>query len=133
MLLLKKNIVLAIALLGLTTSALSDAVKPQSKQGFTVKDLVTLARVSDPRISPDGVLLLYALRETDMAANKGINGLWLSNIDGSNARRLSAKGQSVGNARFAPDGKSVYFLSNRNGTSQIWRLSFPSFSLPLFL
>ena len=68
----------AIALLGLATSALSDAMKPQSKQGFTVKDLVTLRRVSDPRISSDGAFLLYALRETDMAANKGVNGLWLS-------------------------------------------------------
>ena len=124
MLLMKKNIAFAIALLGISNSALSQAVKPELKQGFTVQDLVTLKRVSDPRISPDGTLLLYALRETDMAANKGVNGLWLANIDGSNARRLAAKGQSVSNARFAPDGKSVYFLSSRNGTSQIWQLSF---------
>ncbi len=123
MLLLKKNIVLAIALLSCATAAFSETAKAESKQGFTVKDLVTLARVSDPRIAPDGASMLYALRETDMAANKGINGLWLANIDGSNARRLSAKGQSVSNARFAPDGKSVYFLSSRSGTSQIWRLS----------
>ncbi len=122
--LVKKNLAFAIALLGISNAALSEAMKPELKQGFTVQDLVTLQRVSDPRISPDGTLLLYALRETDMAANKGINGLWLSNIDGSNAKRLSAKGQSVSNARFAPDGKSVYFLSSRSGTSQIWQLSF---------
>jgi dipeptidyl aminopeptidase/acylaminoacyl peptidase len=123
MLLQKKNIVLAIALLGFTTSALSETTKAELKHGFTVKDMVTLARVSDPRIAPDGASMLYALRETDMAANKGINGLWLANIDGSNAKRLSAKGQSVSNARFAPDGKSIYFLSSRSGNSQIWRLS----------
>ena len=117
------TIALAIALLGLANSALTDTMKPQVKQAFTVNDLVTLKRVSDPRIAPDGTLLLYALRETDMAANKGVNGLWLANIDGSNARRLIAKGQAVSNARFAPDGKSVYFLSSRSGTSQIWRLS----------
>ena len=119
----KKNMVLAIALLAWATSALTEATKPVIKRGFTVKDLVTLARVSDPRISPDGASLIYALRETDMAANKGINGLWLAKIDGSNARRLSAKGQSVSNARFAPDGQSVYFLSGRGGSSQIWQLS----------
>ena len=123
MLLKKKIIALAFALLGCTTAALGEVGKPQLKQGFTVQDLVTMQRVSDPRISPDGNSLLYALRETDMAANKGVNGVWLANIDGSNARRLTAKGQSVGNARFAPDGKSVYFLSSRSGSSQIWRLS----------
>ncbi len=122
MLLMKKNIALAIALVGFASSAFSEMAK-SPLQGFTVKDLVTLKRVSDPRISPDGTMLLYALRETDMAANKGVNGLWLANIDGSNARRLAAKGQSVGNSRFAPDGGSVYFLSSRSGSSQIWRLS----------
>ena len=122
MLPMKKNIVLAIALLGCATSALTEATKLEIKKGFTVKDLVKLARVSDPRLTPDGAFLLYALRETDMAANKGINGLWLANSDGSNARRLSAKGQSVSSARFAPDGKSVYFLSRRSESSQIWRL-----------
>ncbi len=123
MLLMKKSALFATIVLGLANFAFAETTEPQLKHGFTVQDLVTLQRLSDPRISPDGALVLYALRETDMAANKGINGLWLANIDGSNAKRLSAKGQSVSNARFAPDGKSVYFLSSRSGTSQIWRLS----------
>jgi dipeptidyl aminopeptidase/acylaminoacyl peptidase len=109
--------VLAVLAFGLSGAPHSMA-KP-----FTVDDLVRMERVSDPRISPNGTQLLYALRETDMAANKGVNGLWLSAIDGSGAKRLSAKGQSVSSGRFAADGKSVYFLSSRSGSSQIWRLA----------
>jgi dipeptidyl aminopeptidase/acylaminoacyl peptidase len=118
---------LTLALITLSAAnnveASDPAIHADAKIGFTAQDLVTLQRVSDPRISPDGASLIYALRETDMQANKGVNGLWLSNIDGSSARRLSAKGQSVSGGRFAVDGKSVYFLSSRTGTSQIWRLN----------
>ncbi|MFM7432614.1 MAG: hypothetical protein ACKO3O_03875, partial [Gammaproteobacteria bacterium] len=38
---------------------------------FTAQDLNTLARVSDPQVSPDGRYVVYTLRETDMEANRG--------------------------------------------------------------
>jgi len=112
-----KNLLLS-ALLGCATLAASThtaAVKP-----FAVQDLVTLKRISDPRISPDGKSVLYALRQTNMAANKGESALWLVDIDGKNARQVSAVGANTG--RFAPDGKAIYFLSSRSGSSQLWRL-----------
>jgi dipeptidyl aminopeptidase/acylaminoacyl peptidase len=94
-----------------------------STEAFSVEHLVRLERVSDPRVSPSADKLIYALRETDIDANKGVNGLWIANIDGSSARRLTAKGQSVSSARFSADGQSVYFLSARSGSNQIWRLA----------
>lgn len=92
-------------------------------KGLDAETLVRLERVSDPRLSGDGKHLLYALRETDMAQNKGINGLWIANADGSNPRRLISKGQSASNARFSPDSQYVYFLSARSGSSQLWRIA----------
>lgn len=92
-------------------------------KGFDAETLVRLERVSDPRLSNDGKHLLYALRETDMAQNKGVNGLWLANADGSNPRRLISKGQSASNARFSGDSQFVYFLSARSGSSQLWRIA----------
>lgn len=49
---------------------------------FDVDDLVRLARVSDPQLTPDGRLVAYALRETDMAGDRGISGLWLVPANG---------------------------------------------------
>ena len=112
-----KNL-LQFALIGSAALALStqvSALKP-----FAVQDLVTLKRISDPRISPDGKSVMYALRQTNMAANKGESALWLMDIDGKNARQISAVGANTG--RFAPDGKAIYFLSTRSGSSQLWRL-----------
>lgn len=94
-------------------------------RGFTVDDLVNLDRVSDPRLSPDGRQVAFGLRETDYAANKGNNSIWLIPTDGASApRRLTAKAQNSVSARWAPDGRVLYFLSPRSGSTQLWRLSF---------
>ena len=89
---------------------------------FTADDLVRMARLSDPQVSPDGKSVAYVLRETDMDANKGRTDLWLVGLDGSEPRRLTTDPASDSSPRFAPDGKSLYFLSSRSGSSQVWRL-----------
>jgi dipeptidyl aminopeptidase/acylaminoacyl peptidase len=92
-------------------------------RGFDVRDLVMLDRVSDPRLSPDGRTIAFQLRETDLEANKGVNGIWLRSVDGNAApRRLTTKGEGSTSPRWSPDGRSVWFLSSRGGSSQVWRV-----------
>ena len=52
----------------------------QQGSAFTVQDLVSLYRLSDPQISPDGRQVAYVLRETDLEANKGRTDLWLIDL-----------------------------------------------------
>ena len=40
---------------------------------FTAKDLASLERVSEPRISPDGRWIAYNVRSTDWEGNRGWN------------------------------------------------------------
>lgn len=92
-------------------------------RGFTVDDLVRLDRTADPQLSPDGKWLAFQLRETDYDNNKGLQSLWLVPSDGSApARRLTAKGQTSVTPRWSNDGKSLYFLSTRSGSQQVWKL-----------
>ncbi len=101
----------------LASSAMADP------RGFTVNDLVNLDRVADPQLSPDGRWVSFQLRETDFDANKGVQSLWLVAADGSAApRRLTAQGQSSVSGRWSVDGKSLYFMSSRSGSMQVWRL-----------
>ncbi|MGH6962750.1 MAG: hypothetical protein ACREE7_19900, partial [Dongiaceae bacterium] len=80
-------------------------------QPFSVHDLVVLERASDPRLSPDGRYVAYQLRQTDLAANKGINGLWLVDLSQkSAARRLTAPGAESNTPRWSSDGR-LYFLA----------------------
>ncbi len=101
----------------LASSAMADP------RGFTVTDLVNLDRVTDPQLSPDGRWVSFQLRETDFDANKGMQSLWLVAADGSAApRRITAQGQTSVSGRWAPDGKSLYFMSSRGGSMQVWNL-----------
>lgn len=108
-----------MSLSALSATPMSDKSKGQP---ITARDLVMLDRVSDPRLSPDGKQLLYALRTTDYDANKGVTQIWLQDLGTRQSRPLtSGKGSNV-SARWSADGQSVYFLSARGGSQQIWRL-----------
>jgi dipeptidyl aminopeptidase/acylaminoacyl peptidase len=59
----------------------------------------------------------------DVDANRSHKDVWIAATDGSSVRRLTSHPDSDSGARFAPDGKSVYFLSDRGGSSQVWRIA----------
>ena len=93
-------------------------------KAFTVQDLVTLDRISDPRISPDNRRVAYVVRETDLPNNKGIRNIWLLDLENSKAvpRKLTTSSGNNDTPRWSSDGQSIYFSSPRSGSAQLWRL-----------
>jgi Tol biopolymer transport system component len=89
---------------------------------FSVHDMLAMDRICDPRVSPDGSRIVFVLRKTDLEANLGRTDLWLVAVDGTALRRLTSHPENDSNPRWAPDGKSVWFLSKRSGSSQVWRI-----------
>ncbi|MEJ0086601.1 MAG: S9 family peptidase [Pseudomonadota bacterium] len=91
---------------------------------FTATDLNMLARVSDPQVSPNGKFVVYVQRETDLDANRGRSDLWLVELAANAAkpRRLTQHSANDTHPRWSMDGTSIYFLSSRAGSMQIWRL-----------
>src|ERR1700761_5424722 len=98
---------------------------PAEMRPFTIDDLVRLKRVSEPRVSPDGHYVAYVVRETDMEANKGRTDIWLLDLTkkDATAQRLTQNDANDSSPRWAPDSRTVYFLSTRSGQSQVWRIS----------
>ncbi|MBV9695808.1 MAG: PD40 domain-containing protein, partial [Gammaproteobacteria bacterium] len=94
---------------------------------FTVEDLVRLKRISDPQLSPDGRWLAFVERETDLEANAGRTGLWLLELGRTRAapQRLTAATTDT-HPRWGPDSRTLYFLSARSGSAQVWRLVLPA-------
>ena len=71
---------------------------------------------------------MFVVRTTDLEANAGKHSLWLARADGTGAdgtglRRLTSPRTNDRNPRWAPDGKTIFFLSTRSGSSQVWRIS----------
>ncbi|MGH8505058.1 MAG: S9 family peptidase, partial [Stenotrophobium sp.] len=92
------------------------------KTPLTIRDLVMLERVSDPQLSPGGKYLAYVLRSTDLDGNKGICDIGLLNLDapGQAPRPFTRNGGNNDTPRWSPDGKTLYFLSTRSGSPQVW-------------
>src|ERR1700677_2380251 len=90
---------------------------------FTARDLATLERVSDPRVSPDGRLVAYSVRSTDWDANRGWNALWVLDRSAPAAppRLIRDHEPAPTSPRWSADGRWLYFLSSRSGSSQVWR------------
>jgi dipeptidyl aminopeptidase/acylaminoacyl peptidase len=105
---------------GLAAAAFVASATPH---GLTATDLVGFARLSEPALSPDGRRVVYTLRETDLAANRGRTDLWLLDLDDdAPPRRLTSHEENDGAADWAPHGQGVFFLSSRSGTPQVWYL-----------
>ena len=85
---------------------------------FSVHDMLAMDRISDPRVSPDGQRVVFTVRTTDMQANRGRNDLWLAAVDGSWTRRLTSHEASDSQGRWSSDGKTIYFVSARTGSSR---------------
>src|SRR5690349_14724948 len=92
-------------------------------KGLTVDDMLAMQRVSDPAVSPDGKHVAFSVRDTDLEANRGRLDVWLASIDGTSVKRLTTSPDNDQDPAWSPDGKWIYFLSARAGSSQVWRIS----------
>jgi dipeptidyl aminopeptidase/acylaminoacyl peptidase len=102
----------------LATPALVEA------RGLDVRDLVRLDRVSSPVLSPDGSVVVFAQRSVD-ADLKATTALYARNLLTRDLRpphRITPEGWSVNSPSLSPDGSTVYFLSAKHGTQQLYAM-----------
>ena len=116
------NLRLAILPLALALSLPSVA---DAARGFAVRDMAYMDRHSSPTLSPDGRVLVFAKRVVDKDSNKSSTSLWIRNLATRDMRppsRLTPEGWNVNSPAFSPDGKSVYFLSAKSGSMQLYAM-----------
>ena len=97
----------------------------EGSTAFTADDLVRLQRVSDPQPAPDGRYVVLVFRYTDMAANQVRTHLLLIDRAAINpqARALAWNIANDWSPRWARNSRTIYFLSTRSGSAQVWRMS----------
>ncbi len=80
----------------------------------------------NPSWSPDGRHIVFASdvgKDTKQVPNYGI---WIIGNDGIGLRQLTTNGSDDDYPIVSPDGKFIYFVSNRGFTEGIWRIPFPT-------
>jgi dipeptidyl aminopeptidase/acylaminoacyl peptidase len=109
--------------LHLVLGLLVAASTPTLAKGLTVEDMLAMQRVSEPAVSPDGKSVAFSVRDTDYEANRGRMDIWLASVDGATVRRLTTHPDNDTEPRWSPDGRFIYFMSTRSGSSQVWRIA----------
>jgi len=127
------TVVLALArATGAQPVAPSDSLVPSAGvHPLGIRDLWTFERVSDPQPSPDGAWVAYARRVYDAGANTSHSNLWLVPAAGGASRRLTTARAMDTQPRWSPDGRSIAFLSDRGGRTQVWGIDMSGEARPL--
>lgn len=92
----------------------------QSKRALTFDDLISIKRIADAQISPDGKQIAYVVNAIDKNANRGKRGIWVVPAAGGEARQLISSEKNDDTPRWSRDGKRIAFLSTREGAPQIF-------------
>ena len=90
---------------------------------FTPEIMWKMGRVGSPSLSPDGRRLLYTVTYYNMEKNRGVTAVYLHDMDTAADVRLTDHSSNASDPQWSADGKTVYFLSDRSGSSQIWAMN----------
>jgi dipeptidyl aminopeptidase/acylaminoacyl peptidase len=121
------SLVLPVLLLAVAGSAVAQdapAAHQTSDGTLSAEVLWSLHRVGAPAISPDGRWVVAPVTRHTVEDDKSHTDLWLFATDGSVERPLTQHGSAEGQAVFSPDGRTLAFVTRRDGdeASQIYLL-----------
>ncbi len=91
-------------------------------RGLDVRDMIALDRVSSPLLTADGGNVIFAKRVVGNDS-KASTGLYIRNLrtrDLAPPKPLTPAGWNVNSAALSADGQTVYFLSAKNGSQQLY-------------
>src|SRR5580658_6314746 len=104
-------IAMAVAIFAAWCSV-STPTQTTQRHAITFKDLISMHRVGDPQISPDGQWIAYSVATPDLEANHTTHNIWIVPAAGGESRQIT-RGGSDERPRWSPDGKKIAFVSSR--------------------
>src|SRR5258708_38970260 len=109
-----KTVFVLVALAGAVLAAQPPAV-------LTPEQTLERRGIGELDLSPDGTRVVFTVTEPVKAAARQRN-IWMLDVASGQVRQLTFSARSDASPRWAPDGRSVAFLSDRDGVAQLYLL-----------
>ena len=85
---------------------------------MTLVDLISVPRLSDPSISPDGRQIAFVRSDADWGLNKRVTHIWRTASDGTGLQQLTWGVNGESSPRWSPDGASLAFVAKRGADEE---------------
>jgi acylaminoacyl-peptidase len=112
----KRILAICVILLGSPAAWADKPAKPLS-----IDDVFNLQLAVDPQISPDGKRIIYVRQFNEIMTDQRHANLWIVNADGTDNRPVTTGNYNDASPRWSPDGTQIIYISNRDGSPQIYR------------
>src|SRR5687768_15508340 len=100
---------------------LGGAATALAQRPITFEDLAAVRRIGVPKVSPDGKWIAYDASTIDLPNNVRKSALYLMRSDGSGHKQLTNGAKQDEAPDWSPDGKTIAYVSNRDGKGkQVW-------------
>ena len=90
---------------------------------FTPEVMWKMGRLGGSQLSPDGKWLVYTVTYYNLGENRGVTALYLRDMASGEVRQLTDHTSNNTSPAWSADGRTLYFLSDRSGTQQVWRMA----------
>jgi dipeptidyl aminopeptidase/acylaminoacyl peptidase len=103
-----------------TVLLLVAASVPAQKAPFDVEAMLKIARISEPQLSPDSRTVAFTVQSVDLDQNTKPKQIYIVPTDGGTPHPITSQGTDNERSQWAPDSKTIAYISNRSGSSQVW-------------
>ncbi len=92
-------------------------------RSVTINDLMKIKNIHEAQLSPDGSQVLYVISEADIKGNFYKKDIWLVRTGEGAPVKLTNSPKRDDTPRWSPDGKTIAFISDRDGKNQLWLIN----------
>lgn len=90
------------------------------RRAFAIEDLYRLKDLAHLKVSPDGTRVLFQVTSQDLKQAKRRTNLWMADLATSAVKQLTFTEAEDTAPAWSKDGKTITFLSTREGGAQLW-------------
>ena len=112
---MRKVALIPVALAACGLLVLSAGAQETASSTPTIDQSLEWKAALNPKISPDGMRVVYEIQKTNWEENAFERNLWIADIPAGESHTLTSAKKSSANAAWSPDGKWIAFLSDRPG------------------